>query len=143
MNIYPIHYFADDMLIFCRANKASFKELNHLLEMLHMNSGLDINRSKSKLFVSKGCKQREELVDIIGVSFGLLPIKYLGLPLSHNYLKVKDFIPLVDKIKMKVDGWMAKLVSFAGRVELIKSVLNNYLSLWVQSFRIPIQSLLN
>ena len=55
----------------------------------------------------------------------------------HNHLKVKDFIPLVDKIRMKVEEWMAKLLSFAGKVELIKSVLNNYLSLWVQSFRIP------
>ena len=85
------------MLIFCRANKASFKEINHLFELLLLNAGLSINRSKSKLFVSQGCKHKEELASLIGVPLGFLPIKYSGLPLSHNYLKPKDFSPLIDK----------------------------------------------
>jgi len=32
---------------------------------------------------------------------------------------------------------MSKLLFFAGRVELVKSMLLNFLSYWVQSFRIP------
>ena len=39
--------FVDDMLIFCRANKSSLKELNYLLASLQLNTGLTINRSKS------------------------------------------------------------------------------------------------
>jgi len=71
------------------------------------------------------------------VPLGQLPIKYLGLPLSHNYFKATDFNPLVDKYRLKIEGWMAKLLSFTGRVECVKSVLTKFLSYWVQSFRIP------
>ena len=92
--------------------------MNHLLEILHFNIGLSISRDKSKLFLSKGCKLRGDLSSIISIPIGHLPIKYLGLPLSYNYLKAKDFV--------QTEGWMSKSLSFAGRFELIKSVLENY-----------------
>lgn len=52
------HLLADDMLVFCRADRSSFKELNywHLLETTYLNTGLSINRDKSRLLFSKGCK---------------------------------------------------------------------------------------
>lgn len=86
--------FANDMLIFCKADRDSIKELNHLLELLHnlhLNIELTINRGKSKFFLCKGCKLREELSSIIGIVIGHLPIKYLRQPLSHNYLKSQRF----------------------------------------------------
>ena len=43
---------------------------------------------------------------------------------------------MIDIFRMKVEGWMAKLLSFAGRVELVKTVLLSYLSYWVQSYKV-------
>jgi len=83
------------------------------------------------------------LAATIGVPLGHLPIKYLGLPLSQNYLKAKDFTPLLDKFKMKVEGWMSKLLSFAGRVELVKTVLINFLAIGFNHLKFPVQSLWN
>ena len=135
---HPSHLlFADDMLIFYRPNAASFKELNRLLEILQLNTGF-IYKQKQKQTVSKQiCKNKEELAAIINIPDGSLPIKYLGLPLSQNYLKSRDFLPLIDKFKLRIEVWMSKLLSFAGRVGLVKLVLHNFLSYLVQSFTIP------
>ena len=58
----------------------------------------------------------------------LKPIKYLGLPLSSIYPKAKYFAALIDNTRAKADSWMLKLLSFSGRIELIKSVLQNLLT---------------
>jgi len=42
--------FADDMLVFCKGNKNSVSALNSLLEDLFLNTGLEINKQKSKYF---------------------------------------------------------------------------------------------
>lgn len=115
--------FADDMLIFCKANKSSMQELNNLLDILQWNAGLQINKSKSKMYVSKGTKHIELLANITGIPIGHLPTKYLGSPLGHKYPRARDFGPLVNKFRSNVEGWMSKLLSFAGRVELVRSVL--------------------
>jgi len=40
--------FADDILVFCKANRASFQEIELLLQNLSLNTGLSINKAKSK-----------------------------------------------------------------------------------------------
>ena len=129
--------FADDMLVFCRADKKSLKELGNLFDVLKCNTGLSINKEKSKVFFSKGCKHKTELADVLGCSHGALPVKYLGLPLSINYVKPNNFGCLFDKLRSKIEGWMTRVLSFAGRVELAKSVLLSSLNYWIQTFRLP------
>lgn len=43
--------FADDVLIFCQANKASFKEIDHLLDILQLNAGLLLIEQKASYFL--------------------------------------------------------------------------------------------
>ena len=47
--------FADDLLVFLKANKLSLLTLCTLLEELKLNTGLIINIQKSKIYLSKGC----------------------------------------------------------------------------------------
>ena len=129
--------FADDMLVFYRGDYNSVNTLNSLLEDMYLNTGLQINQSKIKLFMNMGCKNRTTLANLLGVSIGNLPMKYLGLPLTSVYPKPKHYATLLDATRNKVDGWSLNLLSFPGRIELIKSVLHNLLSYWVLTFRIP------
>ncbi|XP_020258784.1 uncharacterized protein LOC109835211 [Asparagus officinalis] len=129
--------FADDMLVFCRANKKSFEGINNLLDTMALNTGLCINRKKSKLYFSKGCNCKGVLSSIVGISIGTLPMKYLGLPLSAKYPKTKDFLPLIDKVRHKIEGWMSHSLSFAGRLELIKSVLFSTSAYWYFVYKFP------
>ena len=80
-------FFADDMLVLCKADKLSAMGINEASQDLHLYTGLTINKQKSKLFFSKGCKKRDDIADLRGVSIGFLHIKYMGLPLSFVYPK--------------------------------------------------------
>ena len=133
----PHILFAYDMLVFCRADKSSIKELNGIIKNLHLNTGLMINRDKSKVYFSRSCRNKNDLADILGVSISTIPSKYLGLPLTISYIKARHFAPLIDKCRSRVEGWMLKKLSFAGIVELIKTVLHNTLSYWALSFKLP------
>ncbi|XP_020243287.1 uncharacterized protein LOC109821515 [Asparagus officinalis] len=119
------------------ANRKSFEGINNLLESMALNTGLSINRKKSKLYFSKGCNYKGVLSSIVGISIGKLPMKYLGLPLSAKYPKTKDFLPLIDKVRNKIEGWISHSLSFAGRLELIKSVLFSTSAYWYFVYKFP------
>ena len=74
--------YADDMQVFLRANSKSVIEMNNLLQTLASYTGLNINKAKSKLLFSKGSKNKEHMISLIGIPEGTLPVKYLGIPLS-------------------------------------------------------------
>jgi len=61
----------------------------------------------------------------------------LRIPPCHNYLKIK-----VDKFRLRVEGWMTKLLPFVSRIELVESVFLNFLSYWFHSFKLPSLALL-
>ncbi|KAJ6806640.1 uncharacterized protein M6B38_361025 [Iris pallida] len=65
---------------------------------------------------------------IIANSSGLmlthLPIQYLGVPLYKGRAKVEYFFQLMDKFDKRISGWRGRLLSFGGKITLLKSVLN-------------------
>jgi len=103
-------------------------------------TGLSINKNKSKMFFSKGSKKRQLLWSLIGIPERTLPVWYLGIPLSINYLKASHFPVLLNKCRGRMEGWTAQTLSFAGRNELIKTVLHGMVAYWIHSFKIPASS---
>jgi len=108
--------------------------MNNVIEKLHLDIGLMMNRDKSKAYFSKSCKNKSELASILGVSISAMPTRYLVLPFSISDIKARHFAPLIDKCRFRVEGWMLQKLSIAGRAELIKSMVNNILSHWALSF---------
>jgi len=93
------------MLLFSKGSVVSLKEIDTLLEALAMNTGLRINKEKRKVFFSNDKGHKEELKAAIGVYEGKLPIKYLGIPLSVNYLKARNYTSLIDKCRGRIEDW--------------------------------------
>jgi len=125
--------FVDDLLVLCKGDTHSAKGIIVALEKLQQYTSLAINKQKSKVFFSKGCKNKEVIAEIVGVLIGSLPMKYLGLPLTSIYPKARHFSPLIDKVRSYIEGWQLQYLSVAGRAELIKRVLHNVISYWYQS----------
>jgi len=94
--------FANDMLVFCKGNKQSANPISELLEELRLFTGLTLNKQKSKVFFSQGCRDKLDIANVLGIPLGSLPIKYLGLPLSIYNPKPRYFSSLIDKMRTMI-----------------------------------------
>ena len=52
-------------------------------------------------------------------------MKYHGVPLLSTRLSHCDCQPLLDKIMARIQAWTSRSLSFAGRLQLLSSVLYN------------------
>ncbi|KAL0307384.1 UNVERIFIED_CONTAM: hypothetical protein Scaly_2984900 [Sesamum calycinum] len=107
--------FADDLLLFCRADPHSVSVLKEVLETFKEMSGLQANAQKSLIITSKAAAQQQSRIqEIMGFSIGNLPIKYLGVPLTSSKLTMADCTPLIQKVNSHIAGWSNLNLSYAG-----------------------------
>ncbi|XP_038876528.1 uncharacterized protein LOC120068959 [Benincasa hispida] len=119
--------FADDLMIFCAAERDSLEFVRQVLTEFAELSGLVANVGKGSMFVA-GVESREveELAAYMSVSLGSLPVRYLSLPLLVGQLRVVDCAPLIQRITARIRSWAARSLSFAGRLQLVRSVLQSF-----------------
>ncbi|KAG7588718.1 Reverse transcriptase zinc-binding domain [Arabidopsis suecica] len=132
--------FADDVLVFFDGSESSIEGILHILEDFKKGSGLGINRQKTALMLDGGNFEHNRLVsERFGLTHGGLPVRYLGVPLSSHKMRKQDFQPLIDKINYRFSSWTARHLSFAGRLQLLKSVIYSTISFWASIFILPNQ----
>ncbi|KAL2252868.1 UNVERIFIED_CONTAM: hypothetical protein Sindi_0081500 [Sesamum indicum] len=130
--------FADDLILFCKADKDSVRTLKVGLDRFAEWSGLRLNIQKSHLIISRSAQERkEQLLSILGFQDGHLPMRYLGLPLISSRLSISDCQPLLSKIDTRIAGWEGMSLSYAGRVQIIKTVLSALSLYWTSAFILP------
>jgi hypothetical protein len=116
--------FADDVLLLCRGDCSSVRILIEQLHAFGRASGLHINARKSFIyFGGVGGNLKQTILQESCFSEGSFPFKYLGVPLSPHRLLASQFSPLLHQLESAIQGWMGKHLSYAGRLELISSVL--------------------
>ena len=130
--------FADDLLLFCHADSASIGALKRGTEMFGRLLGLKANQNKSNMFISsKARPDSATLSQMVGFPMGQLPVRYLGVSLITSKLTISDCKPLLDKVDKRIGSWTNKSLSYAGRVQLIKSVLGSLHVYWAGMFILP------
>ncbi|XP_050227614.1 uncharacterized protein LOC126677168 [Mercurialis annua] len=92
--------FAEDLFLFCNRDLNSVKILKETLSNLSKVSGLKPNLNKSS---------------------GVLPVRYLGLPLISTKLSKEQCNSLISRITSRIASWSAKCLSYAGRLQLVKA----------------------
>ncbi|KAJ9559670.1 hypothetical protein OSB04_004830 [Centaurea solstitialis] len=130
--------YADDVIFFGKWSKVNLKNLIKILECFRLLSGLKINLRKSKLF-GMGINEQEvrDWAREMGCEGGILPFVYLGLPVGASMSNIKNWAPVVEKVKKKLGSWKAKWISFGGRLTLVKSVLGSLSLYFLSLFRAP------
>ncbi|XP_010467312.1 PREDICTED: uncharacterized protein LOC104747378 [Camelina sativa] len=81
----------------------------------------------------------KEVENSFSFEVGQLPVRYLGLPLVTKRLSLSDCAPLIEQLKKRIGSWTARFLSFAGRLNLIQSVLWSVCNFWCSAFRLPRQ----
>lgn len=63
------------------------------------------------------------MTEVLGCPVQLLPIVYLGLPLSVRKLGKADLQPMMDRLAKSLASWKPKLLALDARLAIIKHVL--------------------
>ncbi|KAJ8485323.1 hypothetical protein OPV22_017808 [Ensete ventricosum] len=137
-SVYISHItFADDLIIFLRDDPVSVSNLADILNEFGKVSGLKLNHAKSKVYVGACIDNKDHIAQTLGVAEGNLPVPYLGLPLISTGINKASCQPIIQKIKNRISSWKNRLLSKAGRLELIRSVLTSYSIYWSHAFLLP------
>ncbi|GJW64567.1 RNA-directed DNA polymerase, eukaryota, reverse transcriptase zinc-binding domain protein [Tanacetum coccineum] len=112
--------------------------LRQALDMFSSVSGLNPNIGKSTVFFRNVKEQdKQEILSILPFKIGSLPVSYLGVPLITKHLTFTDCKVLIDKVKIKVNDWKNKMLSYAGRLQLIASILSSMQVYRASVFMLP------
>ncbi|XP_019087502.1 PREDICTED: uncharacterized protein LOC109127350 [Camelina sativa] len=129
--------FADDLLVFTDGTKTSIKGILQVFTEFAAVSGLNISLETTLYMVGvKPCDQ-ELILHSFPFASGTLPVCYLGLPLLTKRMTTSDYTPLIDRIRAKFGSWTGRYLSFAGRLQLIGSVIYSLTNFWMSAFRLP------
>lgn len=110
-------FFADDVLIFCKADSKEAVELRRILKVYEEDSGQLVNLEKSSILFNKNVNEEQRaricqtLENVKEISQG----KYLGLPMVFTRSKNQLFRYVNDRIKSKLINWKNIFLSKASK----------------------------
>ncbi|KAE8705789.1 hypothetical protein F3Y22_tig00110418pilonHSYRG00293 [Hibiscus syriacus] len=88
-----------------------------VLDYFYEISGLKLNALKCEIFTTGiSVLHIENIINSSSFKHGILPVRYLGIPLVTRKLSIKDCQPLIDKIKSKLYQWSRLKLSYAGNL---------------------------
>ena len=116
-------FFADNLVLFARANGSNYLAIRDALDEFCTRFSQSISEGKSKVIFSLNVDRDtwESLYDILGFSSTPNLVKYLGFPIRHRGSSSQDFNFVLERVKQKLAGWKANLLSFAGRTILVQA----------------------
>ncbi|KAK9665401.1 hypothetical protein RND81_14G109800 [Saponaria officinalis] len=132
-------FFADDSILFARANHRECSIIADITSKYEGASGQKINYSKSEITFSKKVtgSTREEIREILNVREVDKHNKYLGLPTIIGRSKKIIFDSIKERMWKKVQGWKEKTLSKSGIEVLIKSVVQALPTYMMSLFLFP------
>jgi hypothetical protein len=119
-------FFADDVLLFAKANESQARIVNEVLERFCAMSGLKISLEKSKFCTSAGVsrRRREDIAVVTQIHATDKFEKYLGFKMFYGKVRKQDFSNVYDRVSAKLASWKSRLLNKAGRLILANSVLS-------------------
>ena len=112
------------LLLFLKDDLEMANNLKWLLLCYEQMTGMRINFDKSDMLtIGIEGDRMNEYAKFFCYKKGDFPIKYLGVPLHFTNLRKEDLQPIVDKIIKRIAGWKGRLLSYAGRLVILKACL--------------------
>ena len=131
--------FADDTMFFLNASAENSEALLSILRSYEEASGQSINSEKSAVTFSHRAPLalKDSIKTILNIQKEGGVGKYLGLPEHFGGRKRDLFFSIVDRIQQKARSWSTKLLSSAGKLVMLQSVLSAILSFSMTCFKLP------
>ena len=118
-------FFADDLIFFAKVDWVNCAAIRDVLDEFCDLSGQSVSEAKSRVYFSPNVDQDtgESLCDILGFASTPFLGKYLGFPLKHPGSSSQEYNFILDRVKQKLSGWKANMLSLVGRNVLIQASL--------------------
>ena len=133
-------FFADDLMLFAKANESGAKTIKEVLTKFCDESGQLVSIDKSRVYflpnIHEGIKDR--ICTSLGSQATNCLGKYLGMPLKHKGAARSQYNYIAERMLSKLVGWKARFLSFAGRCVLVKSVLTTSPNYVMQGAVLPV-----
>ncbi|KAL0292727.1 UNVERIFIED_CONTAM: hypothetical protein Scaly_3154100 [Sesamum calycinum] len=129
--------FADDLLLFCKADIHSATVLHGVLQELKGRAGLQANAQKIRFCSQSSSTNTESDSKYFWISTRYVSSSLSWVPLITSKLSLADCAPLILKIEARIAGWNQLKLTYAGRTQLIKSVLSSIHQYWCSVFILP------
>ncbi|XP_057770827.1 uncharacterized protein LOC130990624 [Salvia miltiorrhiza] len=129
-HLFPTHLlYADDILIFCKASMKNARAIRDIFQFYGSLSGQICSREKSQLYFGMGVSlsYQRQISRALGFSTGAMPMVYLGVPLFIGKPRRVHLAAIKDRIINKFSRWNGLHLSMAGRICLVKSVIQSSL----------------
>jgi len=130
--------FADDIMVFSAGSAHSLEGVLAIFKDFAAFSGLNISLEKSTLFMASISSETcASILARFPFDSGSLPVRYLGLPLMTKRMTLADCLPLLEKIRSRISSWKNRFLSYAGRLQLLNSVISSLTNFSISAFRLP------
>ena len=133
-------FFADDSLLFCRAQLGDVKTIQEILDKYEKASGQQINKQKTTLFFSKSASldAKNQIKAFLGLPEIRAYEKYLGLPAVIEKNKRESLNYIKERVWGKLQGWKEKILSQVEKEILLKAVVQAIPTFAMACFKLPI-----
>lgn len=130
--------FADDVLLFINGGENAMLDIKRVLQCFQVLSGLKINFNKSHLHgFSQNKAVISEWAKMLGCQEGGNSFKYLGVTIGLSPRNGKFWTPLIDRIQGKIRSLEAENISMAGKVIILKSIIDSIPVYWFGLYKLP------
>lgn len=102
--------YADDTVFLLEEGDKNARNLKFILCLFEQMSGLKINFLKSEVFSLGAAEEHANMYgEIFTCQPGVLPMKYLGIPIDKSRLANTQWKFLEDKVEKKMKCWQGKV----------------------------------
>jgi hypothetical protein len=131
--------FADDTLLFFKAQQDQAQRVKEVLESYAKSTGQLINPSKCSIMFGASCAEetRAEIKSILEVVQESFEVKYLGLPTPEGRMDKGKFESLQAKLAKSLVEWDDNHKSQAAKEILIKAVAQALTTYVMGIFKLP------
>ena len=135
-------FFADDCLLFFKANHTEARIMKSLLAVYGAASGQQVNYNKSVLSFSANVDEASlrQVCGILEVSATSIHGTYLGLPSLIGRKKNDVFSFIKERVWLRIQGWNQKLLSRAGKEIMLKTVAQAIPNYTMNIYLLPLKS---
>ncbi|XP_074301051.1 uncharacterized protein LOC141632400 [Silene latifolia] len=123
--------FVDDLMVFIRGDVPSVQAVSTALTNFSHWYGLHPNVDKTEIYFGGVHPSiKTQILHTSGFSEGYFPFRYLGLPLNIAHTFVDMYGILINKIQASIQHWSSKFLSYAGRLQLLNTVVFGLENFW-------------